>query len=62
MGLVRGGSGNRRRRSEVDPRITRYHDSRNYTRRDPEQARQHALNQLHRLGYDVTLSPIAATA
>ena len=33
-----------------------------YTRRDPEQARQHALNQLHRLGYDVTLSPIAATA
>jgi transposase len=33
-----------------------------YTRRDPEHTRQHALNQLHRLGYDVTLSPIAATA
>lgn len=33
-----------------------------YTRRDPERVRQHAMNQLQRLGYDVTLSPSAATA
>ena len=33
-----------------------------YTRRDPERVRRHALNQLQQLGYDVTLSPIAASA
>jgi transposase len=33
-----------------------------YTRRDPERLRLHALHQLQRLGYDVTLSPTAASA
>jgi len=33
-----------------------------YTRQDPERIRQHAMSQLQRLGYDVTLSPIAASA
>jgi transposase len=33
-----------------------------YTRRDPERTRLHALNQLHRLGYHVTLTPTAASA
>ena len=28
-----------------------------YTRRDPERARRHAINQLQRLGYHVTLNP-----
>jgi hypothetical protein len=28
-----------------------------YTRRDPERVRSHAMNQLQRLGYHVTLSP-----
>jgi transposase len=32
-----------------------------YARRDPEQTRRRALNQLQRLGYQVTLSPAAAT-
>jgi transposase len=31
-----------------------------YTRRDPERVRRHALNQLNRLGYSVTLTPTAA--
>jgi transposase len=33
-----------------------------YTRQDPERIRQHAMSQLQRLGYDVTLSPITASA
>ena len=33
-----------------------------YTRRDPERLTRHALNQLQRLGYDVTLNPHAASA
>ena len=33
-----------------------------YTRRDPERLKRHAMSQLHRLGYDVTLTPLAATA
>jgi transposase len=33
-----------------------------YTRRDPERARRNAVNQLQRLGYQVTLTPTAATA
>jgi transposase len=33
-----------------------------YTRRDPERLRRHAMHQLQRLGYDVTLSPAAASA
>jgi transposase len=32
------------------------------TRRDPERLKRHALSQLHRLGYDVTLNAAAATA
>ena len=33
-----------------------------YTRRDPERLKRHAMSQLHRLGYHVTLTPAAATA
>ena len=33
-----------------------------FTRRDPERLKRHALSQLHRLGYDVTLNAAAATA
>ena len=33
-----------------------------YTRRDPERLKRHAMSQLHHLGYDVTLTPLAATA
>jgi hypothetical protein len=33
-----------------------------YTRRDPDRFKRHALRQLERLGYDVTLTPLAATA
>jgi transposase len=33
-----------------------------YTRRDPDRMRQRALSQLHQLGYNVALSPLAATA
>ena len=33
-----------------------------YTRRDPERLRLHAMHQLQRLGYDITLSPTAASA
>jgi len=33
-----------------------------YTRRDPERVRLHAMNQLQRLGYHVTLSPAATSA
>ena len=33
-----------------------------FTRRNPERLKKHALNQLQRLGYDVTLNPAAATA
>ena len=33
-----------------------------YTRRDPERLKRHAMSQLQRLGYDVTLTPLAATA
>jgi transposase len=33
-----------------------------YTRRDPERLRRHAMHQLQRLGYNVTLSPAAASA
>ena len=33
-----------------------------YTRRDPERTRRNAVNQLQRLGYQVTLTPTAATA
>jgi transposase len=33
-----------------------------FTRRDPERLKRHALSQLQRLGYDVTLDPAAATA
>lgn len=33
-----------------------------FTRRDPERLKRHALSQLQRLGYDVTLNPAAATA
>ena len=32
------------------------------TRRDPERIKRHALGQLQRLGYDVTLTPAAASA
>ena len=31
-----------------------------YTQRQPERAKNHALHQLHALGYDVTLQPRAA--
>jgi hypothetical protein len=31
-----------------------------YTRRDPERTRRNAINQLQRLGYQVTLTPTAA--
>jgi transposase len=33
-----------------------------FTRRNPERMKKHALNQLQRLGYEVTLSAAAATA
>ena len=33
-----------------------------FTRRDPERLKRHALSQLQRLGYDVTLNAAAATA
>jgi hypothetical protein len=33
-----------------------------YTRCDPERLKRHALSQLQRLGYNVRLSPIAASA
>ena len=33
-----------------------------YTRHDPERARRNAVNQLQQLGYQVTLTPTAATA
>ena len=33
-----------------------------FTRRNPERMKKHALNQLQRLGYEVTLNPAAATA
>ena len=33
-----------------------------YTRRDPDRLKRRAMSQLHRLGYDVTLTPLAATA
>ena len=33
-----------------------------YTRRDPERARRNAMSQLQRLGYNVTLTPTAASA
>ena len=33
-----------------------------FTRRDPRRARQRALDQLQRLGYHVTLNPIAQPA
>ena len=33
-----------------------------YTRRDPERARRNAVHQLQQLGYQVTLTPAAATA
>ncbi|HEY6685854.1 MAG TPA: IS110 family transposase [Propionibacteriaceae bacterium] len=33
-----------------------------YTRRDPERTRRNAVNQLQRLGYQVTLAPAAAPA
>ena len=33
-----------------------------YTHRDPERTRRNAVNQLHRLGYQVTLTPTAASA
>jgi transposase len=33
-----------------------------YTRRDPERLNRHAMSQLHRLGFDVTLTPLPATA
>jgi len=33
-----------------------------YIRRDPKRAKQHAMNQLQRLGYHVTLNPVAASA
>ena len=33
-----------------------------YTRHDPERLKRHAMNQLQRLGYDVTLTPSAVTA
>ena len=32
------------------------------TRHDPERLKKHAMNQLHHLGYDVTLTPAEATA
>jgi hypothetical protein len=32
-----------------------------FTRRNPERARRNATNQLDRLGYHVTLDPIAAS-
>lgn len=32
------------------------------TRRDPERLKRHALSQLQRLGYHVTLNQAAATA
>ena len=31
-----------------------------YTRRNPDRAKRRALDQLHAMGYDVTLSPIHA--
>jgi len=33
-----------------------------HAHRDPEHLKRHAMSQLHRLGYDVTLTPLAATA
>jgi hypothetical protein len=36
-------------------------DSPRRSRRDPERVRLHAMNQLQRLGYHVTLSPAAAS-
>jgi hypothetical protein len=41
-----------------------YHDpgADYYIRREPEHARRSAVNQLQRLGYQVTLTPTAATA
>jgi transposase len=33
-----------------------------YNHRDPERARRNAVNQLQRLGYQVTLTPAAASA
>jgi transposase len=33
-----------------------------YTHRDPERARRNAITQLQRLGYQVTLTPTAASA
>ena len=33
-----------------------------HAHRNPERLKRHAMSQLHRLGYAVTLSPIAATA
>jgi transposase len=33
-----------------------------YIRRDPERIRQHAMSQLQRLGYEVTLNPTAVSA
>jgi transposase len=33
-----------------------------FTRQDPERLKRHALSQLQRLGYEVTLNPAAATA
>ncbi len=33
-----------------------------HIRRDPERLKRHALTQLQRLGYDVTLTPAAASA
>ena len=33
-----------------------------HARRDPERLKRHAMSQLQRLGYDVTLTPLAATA
>jgi transposase len=32
------------------------------TRHDPERAKQRAMNHLRRLGYQVTLNPIVASA
>ena len=33
-----------------------------YTRHNPERARRNAVNQLRQLGYQVTLTPTAASA
>ena len=32
-----------------------------YTRLNPDKAKNRALNQLHKMGYDVTLTPLTAT-